>query len=66
MDEVICDGKETLIYDIGRPEDVVEVAEFASEYFFNSSPIRELASFDDPTDEAGQFAWRQGLQFAKR
>lgn len=59
MEEAIG-NKETLIYDIARLSDVPEVAEFASEYFFNSSPIRELASFDDPTDEAGQFAWRQG------
>lgn len=58
MEEVI--GEETLIYDIGQPKDVAEVSEFASEYFFNSSPIRELATFDDPTDEVGKFAWRQG------
>jgi len=59
MEETICDGKQTIIYDIARPGDVVEVTEFSSKYYFNSSPIRELSSFDDPTDEAGKFAWKQ-------
>jgi len=39
---------------------VDEVAEFAAEYFYNSSPLRELALSDDPTDEVGFFAWRKG------
>ncbi len=53
------DGK-VIVYHIARPEDVEEVATFAAEHFFNESPIRELASFDDPSDKAGWFYWRQG------
>jgi len=60
MEEIIRNGKETLIYSIAKPGDVEEVAQFAEEHFFNSSPILELASFDDPSDKAGQFAWKQG------
>ncbi len=55
MEERTRDGKEILIYSIGKPEEVEEVAEFAAEYFYNASPLRELASFDDLTDEAGLF-----------
>lgn len=61
MEEVICrDGQAThLIYYIAQSKDVDEVAEFASEYLFNSTPVREFATFDDPADKEGQFARNQ-------
>jgi len=60
MEEETPDGKEILVYHIAKPEDVEEVAAFAAEHFFNESPIRELGMFDDQSDEAGRFYWRQG------
>ncbi len=60
MEEKTPDEKEILVYHIAKPEDVEEVAEFAAEHFFNESPIRELGMFDDQSDEAGRFYWRQG------
>lgn len=60
MEEKIRDGTVTLIYDIARPEDVDEAAAFAAESLYNSSPIKEIASFDDPSDEAGRIAWNKG------
>ncbi len=36
------------------------MTEFASKYYFNSPPILQLGSFDDPLDESGRYAWRQG------
>jgi len=60
IEETTRDGKEILVYSIAKPEDVEEVAEFAAEHFYNASPLRELASKDDLTDEIGFFAWRIG------
>jgi len=60
MEERTRDGKEILVYSIAKPEEVEEAAEFAVENFFNSSPIRELSSFDDLSDEVGLLAWRKG------
>ena len=60
MKKTTRDGKEILVYSIAKPEDVEEVAKFAAEHFYNASPLRELASMDDLTDENGFFAWRVG------
>jgi len=60
IEERIRGGKEILVYSIAKPEDVEEAAEFAVENFYNSSPIRELTSFDDLSDEVGLLAWRKG------
>ena len=60
MEEKTPDEKEVLLYHIAKPEDVEEVAAFATEHFFNESPILELGLFDDQSDEVGRFYWRQG------
>ncbi len=62
MEEIVSrDGKEiVLVYSIASPEDVDEVAEFAEQYFYNDSPLREIASFDDISDKEGMLAWRRG------
>ncbi len=51
--------KQNLIYSIAKPEELEEVAQFAAEHFFNSSPIREFASFDEVSDETERFAVRK-------
>ena len=60
MEQRTRDGKQILVYSIAKPKDVDEVVEFAAEYFYNSSPLRELALLDDLTGEVGFFAWRKG------
>jgi len=52
-------SKEIAVYSIAKPEEVEEVAEFAEENYFNLSPVREMFSLDDATNE-DTLAWRKG------
>lgn len=51
-------GKEILVYSIAKQEEVEEVAHFAEETYFSSSPVREIYSSDDVTiTKEERLAW---------
>ncbi len=51
-------GKEILVYSIAKQEEVEEVANFAEETYFSSSPVREIYSSDGVTiTKEERLAW---------
>ena len=62
FEETTRNGKEILVYSIAKPEDVEEVAEFAEEHYFSLSPVRQMFSLDNVTDEEGHAFRRDGFR----
>lgn len=63
IEKTAQNGKEILVYSTAKPEEVDEVAEFAEDNYFNLTPIRQLFSLDDVTDEKTRLALRrEGFQ----
>lgn len=61
FEQRIRDGKETLVYDIARPEDLDEAAVLAVDSYNKSSPFTEIDSISNPSDPVGLFEGRKSL-----